>query len=423
MYFFQILEKEIHEIKQVFMNEIFDVVIIGAGPAGGQCARELSAKGYKTLLVERYKSFRENNFSTAGMTMTPLSEFKIPEAIIGAYWKDITIQCSNSEFEWYGSEKKGAVLDFGLLKEYLANESVKTGGELLTGYRYVKKTYEAGIVSAEFKNTETNEKLKVKAKLLVDATGPLRKVMFDSKEEQPDMVCASGIEYLIKVDQKVYDKYKELMVFFLGEKWALKGYSWILPMENQILKVGSGKMHIQIKDEEITTQTVKKLTQKIIKEYLHVDEYELLDVHGGTLRYSPSIQDVFYKNKVVAIGDAVSTVNPLGGEGIRYAMLNASLAVEHIEMYLETGNGHFEKYRKKWRNKNIVKWQVSEAVGRRVYGKYNDDKIEKRMRLFHQNSSIDGLIDVIFRFKFKGLVFRFVKDYTRKLFKKSLRFG
>jgi flavin-dependent dehydrogenase len=392
------------------MDNNFDAIIVGAGPAGGQCAKELAEKGYKTLLVERYKSFEGNNFSTAGMTLTPLKEFNIPEEIVGAYWKDITIQCSNSEYSWKGEQKKGAVLDFGKLKQYLADESEKSGGEVLTGYRYIAKEYEGDLVIARFKEITSGKEVQFKAKLLVDATGPLRKVMFDAKEEQPDMVCASGIEYLIEVEQEVYDKYKELMVFFLGEKWALKGYSWILPMENRILKVGSGKMHIQLKDEEITSQTVKKLTKKIIDEYIKADNYKLLDVHGGTLRYSPSIQDVFYNKKVVAVGDAVSTVNPLGGEGIRYAMQNASLAVKYIDTYLKTGNANFKSYRRKWRNRNIVKWQVSEVVGRKVYGKYDDAKIEKRMSQFHQNSTIDGLIDVIFRFEFRGLVLRFIRE-------------
>jgi len=44
----------------------FDVVVIGAGPAGGQTARSLAKKGVKVLLVEKYKDFSLNNFSSAG---------------------------------------------------------------------------------------------------------------------------------------------------------------------------------------------------------------------------------------------------------------------------------------------------------------------------------------------------------------------
>lgn len=396
------------------MIKEYDVIVIGGGPAGGQCARELAAKGHKTLLVERYKSFEDNNFSSAGMTMAPLDEFDIPNSVIGSYWNDLVIQCSKEEYRWKSDERKGVVLDFGRLRQFLADETTSKGGEVLMGHRYVKKTQVEDGIIAEFKSSESGETIQLKAKLLVDATGPLRKVMFDSKDDQPEMVYGSGIEYLIEVEQEVYDRYKDALIFFLGDKWALKGYSWIFPMENKILKVGSGKVHILAKDEEKTTKTTKKLTEKIIDEYIQTKDYKLIDVHGGTLRYSPSIQDVFYNNKVVAIGDAISTVNPLGGEGIRYAMQSASLAVQYIDEYLQNGSANFKQYRKKWRKKHLLKWQISEVSSRRMYGKYNDEQIEKRIYYFHKSTDINGLIDTLFNFRFNRLIWRIFQVYYLK---------
>ena len=393
------------------MLKEYDVIVIGGGPGGGQCARELSAKGHKTLLVERYKSFEENNFSSAGMTLGPLEEFGIPKSVIGAYWSHLRIQCSKNLYHWKGDQRKGVVLDFGRLRQFLADETLKNGGYVLMGYRYTKKTMADDGIIAEFKNTESSEIIRLKTKLLVDATGPLRKVMFDSKEAQPKMVYGSGIEYVIEVSQKIYDKYKESLVFFLGHKWALKGYSWIFPMENRILKVGSGKVHIQAKDEEKTTKTTKKLTEKIIKEYIKADDYTLIDVHGGTLRYSPGIRDTFYKNKVIAVGDAVSTVNPLGGEGIKYAMQNASLAATYMDTYLQKGSADFKQYRKIWRKKHLLKWQISEVSSRRMYGKFTDTQIEKRIHYFHKSTDINDLIDVLFHLKFKQLLKRILQVY------------
>ena len=57
----------------------FDVVIVGGGPAGGQTARSLAKKGLKVLMVEKHASFEDNNFSSAGMTLEPLTEFDIPD--------------------------------------------------------------------------------------------------------------------------------------------------------------------------------------------------------------------------------------------------------------------------------------------------------------------------------------------------------
>lgn len=391
------------------MTTDYDVIVIGGGPAGGQCARELTQKGHKVLLVERYKSFEDNNFSSAGMTLAPMEEFNLPESIVGTYWKDFSIQCTQREYKWEGDTYKGVVLDFGKLRQFLADESIKYGGEVLMGHQYLHKEITSNGVRATFRNIDSKEECSFEAKLLVDATGPLRKVMYDSKDQQPTMIYGSGIEYLIEVEQEVYDRYKELLVIFLGDKWALNGYSWIFPMENRILKVGSGKAHIQEKDEAKTNKTTKRLTEKIIKEYIKTENYSIIDVHGGTLRYSPSIKDTFYKDKVVAIGDAISAVNPLGGEGIRYAMRSASMASEYISNYLNTGTENFNAYRKKWRKKHLLKWVLCEVASLRMYTKNTDEQVEKRMEYYHKSTDIDGVIDTFFNLKLKK-VFRKIMD-------------
>jgi len=398
-----------------YLMDSFDVIIVGGGPAGGQTARNLTKAGHKVLLVERYASFEDNNFSSAGMTLEPLTEFNLPDSVVGAYWKNLVIQCTQDEYRWKSDDVKGVVLDFGRLRQFLADESVKLGGKVLMGHRYVNKEVVDDGVIVDFVNSENDETVQYKAKLVVDATGPVRKVMYDNKDDQPTMVLGSGLEYLIKVDQQTYDKYKDDLVFFLGHKWALKGYSWVFPMENRILKVGAGKVHIEAKDQDKTNKTTKKLTEMVIRDYLKTDNFELIDVHGGTLRYSPSIKDTFYKDNVVAVGDAVSTVNPLGGEGIRYAMQSADLASQHIDEFLKTGQNTFDKYRKTWRKKNLLKWQICEVSSKRVYIKYTDEQIENRMKFYHQNASFDEIINALFYFRFKNLMKRIFQVYQVKL--------
>lgn len=82
------------------MKENYDVIVIGGGPGGGQTARNLSKRGYKVLLVEKFASFAENNFSSAGMTLEPMDEFNLPQSIVVAYWKDFEIQCTKKSYLW-----------------------------------------------------------------------------------------------------------------------------------------------------------------------------------------------------------------------------------------------------------------------------------------------------------------------------------
>lgn len=387
-------------------TETYDVIVIGGGPAGGQASRNLAKKGHKVLLIERYQDFGQNDFSSAGMTLEPLKEFDLPDSIIGSYWNDLIIQCSKDSYHWKGEAAKGVVLDFKKLRQFLADECVAHGGKVLMGHRYLKKEVTKDFVKVELLNTETSEIFQVVAKIVVDATGPLRKVMFDEKEEQPQMVLGSGTEYLIEVEQEVYDEYKNKLVFFLGHKWAIKGYSWIFPMENRILKVGAGKTHITSKDQEKTNKTTRKITEKIIEEYIKSKNFKIIDKHGGILRYSPGIKDVFYNNKVIAVGDSVSAINPRGGEGIRYAMQTADLACRYIDEFLTKGTANFSNYRKIWRRKKLLKWRLSEYSGRRMYSRYSDEQIENRVKFFHQKFSTDDMVQSLFNFKYNKMIGR-----------------
>ncbi len=397
------------------MIKSYDVVVVGGGPAGGQTSRNLAKRGYNVLLVERYPSFDDNNFSSAGMTLKPLDEFDLPDSIIGSYWKDITIQCTGKGYDWKGKTNKGVVLDFGKLKQFLADETIANGSDVLLGHKYLSKQVGEEDILVDLQKAKSSELVQVRTKLLVDATGPLRKVIYDTKEEQPEMYLGSGTEYLIEVDQKTYDQFKDRLVFFLGHKWAIKGYSWIFPMENKILKVGAGKTHLRSKDQDETDKTTKKITEQIIKEYIKSEDYKLLDVHGGILRYSEGLKDLFYHNKVVGVGDAVSAINPRGGEGIRYAMQSADLACEYIDQFLKTGKDNFDAYRKIWRKRKLFKWRLSEVSARRMYSKYSDQQVENRVAFFHKNFSIDVLIDSLFNFKYNQIFSRIFQLIALKI--------
>ncbi|MEY3867044.1 MAG: hypothetical protein RLZZ338_935 [Cyanobacteriota bacterium] len=381
----------------------FDVVIIGAGPAGGHCARVLAKLGYQVLLVEQHESFSENDFSSAGTPIDTLDRFNLPQDVIGSLWHKIVVVTTKVEKTWESTKTLGAVLSFARLRAFLAQDVKANGGDVWLGCRYISYEKQEGKTIVSLKTRSRSSVIQVRTKVLVDGTGFARAVMYNKESEKPPFLSGTGIEYLIEVAPEVYQKYADSLVFFLGHKWMPKGYSWIFPMEGNRLKVGAGKINVEHQVVE-ETQPLRRYIEMIITDYLHIKEgdYQIIDIHGSTLKYSSGLNDIYYRDNTIAIGDAVSTVNFLGGEGIRHGMYGAEIAVKYIEKYLKNEIGDFSEYQKEMLREFGQKWNISERLAIKKYTQDTDDLIEKAVAYLSALKAED-IMDLMFYYKFEKI--------------------
>lgn len=381
--------------------ECFDVVVIGAGPAGGQCARQLTQVGQRVLLIEQHETFSKNDFSSAATPLETLEKFNLPETVIGSYWQNLVIVTTNIHQKWQSPTPLGAVFDFAKLREFLATEVKSQGGKVWMGCRYLQyiKNHQNTIV--EFKKRSTGEIIQVETQILVDATGPARAVMYNKKEPQPNYLTGTGIEYLIELSKIDYQQYSQDLIFFLGHRWMPRGYSWIFPMANNRLKVGSAQLncsHAWVNQ----TQTLRSYVELLLTEYLGGISYKVINYHGGMLKYCSGLEDIYYNDNIIAIGDAVSMVNMLGGEGIRHGMQNANIACGYIQDYLTGKITDFAGYRQEIRQSYARTWNWSEQMGLSKYLKYSDQSIDKGVS-YLKDLSLEDMMAILFDYDFKRL--------------------
>jgi len=408
----------------------FEVIIVGAGPAGGHCARLLAKAGHQVLLIEQHESFAINNFSSAASPLPILKQFDLPSKVVARYWHRLEIISSNVARQWQSNQNLGVVFDFQKLREFLAEDTVSHGGEVWLGHRYIKHIQAADRSIIVHLKPKHGEAMQVKTRLIVDATGYSRAVMYTSKQERPDFYKATGIEYLIKVSPEQYHKYANSLIFFLGYKWSPRGYSWIFPMDNHQLKIGSAWInapHQIIKE----TQPLRQYTESIIQDYMQLEHYDLVEIHGSILEYSSGLQDVYYRDGIVAIGDAVSTVNFLGGEGIRHGMQGAEIAVKYIDNFLKDNSKDtlkdrssnpsnkenvnvFSKYQQEIQMYFADKWNLSEQIGKKVYLEYSDARIDKGVSYLKYFTTED-MIDILFYYNFRKVSRGIKRAFLQKL--------
>jgi flavin-dependent dehydrogenase len=170
-------------------------------------------------------------------------------------------------------------------------------------------------------------------------------------------------------------------------------------MEQNILKVGAGVYNLDhqlIKEVEPLGYYINLL----IEEYLQADSYKVLDIHGETLRYSSGLQDTYTEGRVIAIGDAVSTVNLLGGEGIRHAMESAEIAQKFIHQFLEGKTDNFDSYQQQMHSVFLNKWNISEKLANKKYTQDTDALVNKTFS-YLDGMKLEDVVDILFYYRFE----------------------
>lgn len=384
------------QIRENIMS-IFDVVIIGAGPAGCQCARELSAANKKVLVIEKSKDFHTNNFSSGGAPMSMMRDFLLPDSIVGTHWNSLMIATSNDQHTWKGKNFSGVVCDFMKLRTFLIDEAKKFRTELRLYTTYIgHEKKQNNVTRIYLKNLDTHKDEIVETKVLVDATGVERKVLMDGDLPDKGTITATGIEYLMEVPAEDYQKYQKQLNFYFGLRWMPQGYAWIFPMEKNLVKVGVIRYfpHEKIVPYENSYHHYLDL---FIQRHL-TPPFKILDKHGKTLFYLTGQKDLKSKDNVIAIGDAISTLNPLACEGIRHALFSGKIAAKHILDYLGETASSFKEYEKEIKRYCGYRWKISEALMNAIYKQKNDKNYDSMLQTF-KSFTMDEILDFSFNYK------------------------
>ena len=132
-----------------------------------------------------------------------------------------------------------------------------------------------------------------------------------------------------------------------------------------------------------------------------IKKYKLMETHGSILEYSVGLKDLYYKdNNIIAIGDAVSTVNFLGGEGIRHALRASEIAQDYIEKYLENKISDFQDYPQALKAHFLPQWNLSEQLSRKVFLDYSDRRIDQGVG-YLKYLSFQDILDILFYYRFE----------------------
>ena len=353
----------------------FDAIIVGAGPGGAECARELSRRGRRVLLLERSERIGEPNFSTAGTPSETIRDFDFPSKVIGGSWSKILINADNNSHTWDYGKTRGYVFDFKELKKFLVGDAVKHGARVLVGTSAIKSIIRHGsVVGVSYEGIFGNGM--AMGKVVVDASGPVG-VLASELGLRKSHPCspAVGIESIIENEQvvKSLKDYSNTLSVFLGDNYAPHGYGWIFPFGKNAFKVGICVFNAE--DYGIVKKDYSDLMEdfeKFLGKFTQFKDFQITELHGGSIFVTGGLKK-YSRDGFIAIGDAAFQINPLGGEGIRHALHSGRMAAEVINEALGKNNTKrsvLKEYDKKWNKYIGFKWGLLLKISNKIYGNF-----------------------------------------------------
>jgi len=318
------------------MNDRYDVVIAGAGPAGAQCARDLAARGYDVVVLETEAEAefpRQSNKSTAGTFHSMMASFGIPDDVVMQYTDSVVLE---SPREHYVREQTGAVLDFAEFKRFLVKDSHEDGAEYRFDARVTAPIMEQGeIVGVTYNGDE-----EVYGDIIIDATGPSAPLakqlgIVDLKRENH----AIGIEYEfegIDIDRPGFADLRDAMMLRLDHEIAPGGYSWIFHTGEDTAKVGlcyiQNESHQQYARDDFSIDDYLNHWVETDPRFRNAERIEGKQHRGSAHIQAP---DKFHTDRFMAIGDTVPSIDPLWGEGIHTGMQSGRAAAATADSCLK----------------------------------------------------------------------------------------
>ncbi len=362
------------------MQTDYDVIVVGAGPAGLATGKTLAEKGLRCIVVDKSSEIGYPVRTSGASWVDEMEALGIPSSCFNSV-SNISFISNSEEAKFHFDKPVACILDVTALNKFLAAQASQLSVELRLGSEAKNPSQSNGIGYVEVETDGSVEKLS--CKVLVDASGLnaslIRKFgMLKSWER-----IGLGVQYDIESSNIDPD----WVGLFVGSKTIPSGYGWFFPWKKNRARVGVGIIRPDSYANPLAYMQSFMEHEKLPKLQ---DNYVLIKKEVGVFPCSgpikTSIADGF-----VAVGDSAGQGSPLHGEGIRYAIQFGVLAGNVISDAIQ--NGDISKkalylYEQSWRKEVEQSFKVALAIQKRI-SKYNDTQWDRSVKYLQEIGATD----------------------------------
>jgi len=357
-------------------GQFYDVIIVGAGPAGSYIAYELASSGHNVAIFEKKSAPGLNACCTGIISTECLQSLDIDADVIFTRVNSAKFFSPSGRCLRFQTETVQAyVVNRLLLDKALASKAQSGGAQYFFSSPVVDVIPGKDNIQAEtlcFGSKET-----FSARVVVLANG-----------FRPKLTQKLGLgkikSFLVGAQAEIETKNVDELEVYFGQEIAPGAFAWLVPTSTNkayvgLLTTSRAKLHLQKFLNNLFCRG--RITSREV-------EIEQKAIPVRTLARS-------YRDRILVIGDAAGQVKPTTGGGIYFGHLGARIAAEVLDEALSSDNltaSQLSRYQKQWKAK--MGKELSRGYWARwAYTKLSDRQIEGIFNVLDSGGMAEALLN------------------------------
>ncbi|MCJ7553431.1 MAG: NAD(P)/FAD-dependent oxidoreductase [Ignavibacteriaceae bacterium] len=346
------------------MKTNYDIIVVGAGPAGSMAARFAAEQGVSVLILEKDRDVGYPVRCGEAISKAGVEEFiSSDEKWIAAKISKFSLNAPDGSEVIIDFGEAGYVLERKIFDYELARTAADAGAEILTRAYANDLLFDDGKVSG-VKYEYQGEQKEVKAKVVIAADGVESRVgRWAGLKTHIDF---RDMESAVQITAANIPINQDTLYFYFGKDVAPNGYFWIFPKGQNKANIGLGISGLIGKD---------KSAQSFHDDFMnkHYPNAPILTKIVGGIPCSITLDKISAPG-IMLVGDAARQVNPLSGGGIASGMIGGkiagTIAGEAVKM---NKLDHILTYDKAWHDRLGKRHETYNRIKEGIYN-FSDDK-------------------------------------------------